>query len=179
MWWARLLNVLAAQLGEGTPVSTNSYESIASVLVGSGGQSTVTFSSIPSTYKHLQIRCLIGNPASVALTINSGSFARRHYMYGAGSGSPVAGSDTANDIFAGADNALIRAANIVDILDYANTNKTKTYRILGGADFNGSGTLIMFSALDLSTAAINTITLTSTSGNFREHSSFALYGIKG
>ena len=32
------------------------YESIASTTVGSGGVSTITFSSIPDTYKHLQIR---------------------------------------------------------------------------------------------------------------------------
>ena len=38
--------------------STNSYESIQTVTVGSGGQSTISFTSIPSTYKHLQIRML-------------------------------------------------------------------------------------------------------------------------
>ena len=32
------------------------YESIATVTVGAGGSSSVTFSSIPSTYTHLQIR---------------------------------------------------------------------------------------------------------------------------
>ena len=35
---------------------TNSYESIATVTVGSGGSSSLTFSSIPATYTHLQIR---------------------------------------------------------------------------------------------------------------------------
>ncbi len=32
------------------------YESIATTTVGAGGTSTITFSSIPSTYTHLQIR---------------------------------------------------------------------------------------------------------------------------
>ena len=38
-----------------TPV-LNSYESIATVTVGAGGTSTITFSSIPTGYTHLQIR---------------------------------------------------------------------------------------------------------------------------
>ena len=33
-----------------------SYESIATTTVGSGGASSITFSSIPATYAHLQIR---------------------------------------------------------------------------------------------------------------------------
>jgi hypothetical protein len=38
---------------------TTSYESIETVTVGSGGSATVlTFSSIPATYTHLQIRVL-------------------------------------------------------------------------------------------------------------------------
>ncbi len=37
-------------------VADNSYESIATVNVGSSGSSFVEFTSIPSTYKHLQIR---------------------------------------------------------------------------------------------------------------------------
>ncbi len=36
--------------------SLSDYDSIASVLVGAGGQSAVEFTSIPNTYKHLQIR---------------------------------------------------------------------------------------------------------------------------
>ena len=36
----------------------SSYESIQTITVGSGGASTIVFSSIPSTYAHLQIRAL-------------------------------------------------------------------------------------------------------------------------
>jgi hypothetical protein len=173
-----ILGIMASQISGKLWAPAGAYDALASVTVPSGGVASVTFAGIPSTYKHLQIRTLNGNPSTVSLTINSGSFARRHYLYGSGSGSGVAGSDTGNDILAGSDNALIRAANIIDILDYTNTNKTKTYRVLGGVDTNGGGTLIMFSALDLSTTAINTITLTSATGVFREYSSFALYGVK-
>ena len=37
------------------------YDSIATVVVGSGGASSITFSSVPSTYKHLQIRFIARN----------------------------------------------------------------------------------------------------------------------
>jgi hypothetical protein len=37
---------------------TTSYESIAVSTVGSGGASSVSFTSIPGTYSHLQIRYL-------------------------------------------------------------------------------------------------------------------------
>ena len=35
------------------------FQPIATVAVGSGGTSTITFSSIPNTYAHLQILSLI------------------------------------------------------------------------------------------------------------------------
>jgi hypothetical protein len=34
------------------------YQSIETVTVGSGGQATITFASIPATFKHLQIRAI-------------------------------------------------------------------------------------------------------------------------
>ena len=44
----------------GNPViMPGSYESIATVTVGSGGAASVEFTSIPSTYTHLQIRAIV------------------------------------------------------------------------------------------------------------------------
>lgn len=154
------------------------------MATGTGSSGVITFSSIPQNYKHLQLRCVMGTTGgtATALTINSGSFARRHYLYSSGGGvSPIAGADTGNDLFVSANTAtypLITAINIFDILDYTNTNKTKTYRNLSGSDFNGSGDVFIWSGLDLSTTAINTITLT-TGSNFSTTTQIALYGIKG
>ena len=53
-----MLNNIAAITNSGAPPEVGDYESIQTVLVGSGGQATITFTSIPSTYKHLQIRML-------------------------------------------------------------------------------------------------------------------------
>jgi hypothetical protein len=67
---------------------------------------------------------------------------------------------------------------VIDILDYADTNKFKTVRSLGGSDANGNGSLIYQSSLWRSTSAITSIKLETGSGNYNQHSSFALYGVK-
>ena len=69
--------------------------------------------------------------------------------------------------------------NVIDILDYANTNKYKTLRVLTGIDVNGSGGYVQLSSgLWQSSSAITSITLTN-STNYTTATQFALYGIKG
>lgn len=168
------------------------FVSIETVTVGSGGSATVTFSSIPSTYKHLQVRCIsrdtsaTNDISAMKLTINSdtSSTYTRHILYGDGSSAASAYNSTTGFsytglIVQGGSTASIFAANVVDILDYANTNKYKTVRTLSGADRNGSGQVASVSNLWQSTSAITTLSFTATSGNIAQYSSFALYGIKG
>ena len=168
---------------------SGSYESIATTTVGSGGQATITFSSIPSTYKHLQLRCLARGStgtldAQSVMRLNSDSATNYSYhrIYGDG----TAGSDGAANqthgmagINAGASSlANTFAVAVVDIFDYANTDKYKTVRVLTGYDQNGSGAVYLWSNSWRSTSAVSSITIT-TSANFSQYSSFALYGIKG
>jgi hypothetical protein len=68
--------------------------------------------------------------------------------------------------------------SIVDILDYANTNKAKTVRLLYGYDENGSGEVGLRSNLWTNTSAITSIVITADSSTFAQYSSFALYGVK-
>jgi hypothetical protein len=68
---------------------------------------------------------------------------------------------------------------VIDILDYANTNKYKTGRTLAGRDNNGSGVIEFTSMSWRNTAAITSINLYLTTGNVPQYSSFALYGIRG
>ena len=75
--------------------------------------------------------------------------------------------------------ASVMSAHLIDILDYANTNKNKVYRTLGGFDANSSGEQGLFSGLWMSTLAITTIDLIAGAGNWTTDSRFALYGIKG
>lgn len=167
-------------------VSKGSYESIATVTVGSGGISSISFNSIPSTYTHLQIRALTGtNPAGyntgVRFNSDTGSNYYGHYLYGSGSaaGGGSLGSQTFASIsFSGMTNTQFSAA-VVDILDYKNTNKKKTIRSFNGRDDNGSGDVYLMSGSWNSTSAITDITIVAPSATFIQYSSFALYGIKG
>lgn len=169
----------------GNPVILpGSYESIQTVTVGAGGQSTITFSSIPSTYKHLQIRGIArGTDSSLRalfLSINSTvNVVRSHYLYGDGA-TASAGSQTANQVGWGLGSGQLASAfsvAVIDILDYANTNKNKVTRSLAANDLNGSGNIALFSELFDTTVAINAVNLTLEVGNFAQYSSFALYGI--
>ena len=175
--------------GSASSAIPNSYESIATTTVGSGGSSTITFSSIPSTYTHLQIRALsLSASGTPEITINfnndtGGSNYSQHALYGTGSsvGAYAATSQTFMITWQGAGGSTSNpGTNIIDILDYKNTNKYTTMRSFTGRDNNGSGTVSLNSGVWLNNAAITTITLkTQTAVNFAEYSSFALYGIKG
>jgi hypothetical protein len=164
-------------------IFAGSYESIQTVTVGSGGTSTLTFSSIPSTYTHLQVRSLAKNSTTtnVWMRINSDTGANyaTHYLNGDGSSASASNYINQGDgIFYGYNTGLQSSTAVLDLLDYANTNKFKTTRSLTGFDANGSGQLYLWSGLWRSTAAVNSLTIYSQGGTFTEYSSFALYGIK-
>jgi hypothetical protein len=179
-----LIGIIASS---GGVTSTNSYESIATTNVGSGGTSTITFSSIPATYQHLQLRYI--NATSTVyqnlvfrLNSDSGSNYAWHRILGTGStvtADSVSPSTTSMDIGRSGNTSTAFAAGVFDLLDYANTNKYKTCRSLYGTDGNGAGAVFFASGLWMNTAAVTTITITSAAGNFVQYSSFALYGIKG
>ena len=172
-----MLNIIAGTLSVGVTPSTTSYESIATVSVGSGGSSSIAFSSIPSTYTHLQLRIFFKNPVLINMTLNSTNATKGHYIYADGSIVAAGGSGT-NYIATSSSSQF--GSGVVDIIDYTNTNKLVTVRTLAGYDNNGSGELSFNSELyNLSSTAVNAITLTPQSGVFAEYSQFALYGIKG
>ena len=183
-----ILGILASS----RPALSSSYESIATSIVGSGGSSSISFTSIPSTYQHLQIRFIartnraaVGDYIECNLNSDTSSAYSWHAVGGDGS-SPFAyggANQTYLDIERIAGNnatAGVFGAGIIDILDYQNTNKYKTTRSLSAFDNNGSAELHFMSGNWRSTNAISTITLAPGVGSlFNEYSSFALYGIKG
>ena len=92
-----MLNTIFGSLSSGVAASTTSYESIATVTVGSGGAANVEFTSIPSTYAHLQVRAIFRNANATDTTfmrINSdtGSNYAWHTLRGNGSAVTAAGS---------------------------------------------------------------------------------------
>ena len=171
--------------------STTAYESIQTVTVGSGGTASISFTSIPATYTHLQIRGigrLTGAYSFEEYAINFNSDTNSnyayHYLQGSGSvtigsgGSSTGGGKSGSWLAGTSVTASVFGGAIFDILDYANTNKYKTIKMLGGMDANGSGYGGIASSLWMNTNAITTVTLGSVS-NFAQYSQFALYGIKG
>jgi hypothetical protein len=191
-----MLNNLAALLDQGVAPSTTSYESIATVSVGSGGQATVDFTSIPSTYKHLQIRALCRSATAFTNdgilmrvgtggTLDTTSTLWGHFLKGDGA-SATAGSRSSTNIemiqSSGATStAGVFGVAVIDLLDYQNTNKNKTFRSLTGVDQNGStGEIrLMSGSYGANTNAIDTIRFYSPFANISQYSQFALYGIKG
>jgi hypothetical protein len=184
-----MLNNIAAILDAGVAASTNSYESIMTVSVGSGGSSQIDFTSISATYKHLQIRAIArGNGAAGNWSItfngdtNNSNYYSRHLLYGDGSTAAAISNQTLTGITGGSvapSTTSMVAANIIDLLDYSNTNKNKTLRVLAGYDTNGAGVVLLGSGLWMNTNAISSIAITPFSGTFTQYTQFALYGIKG
>jgi hypothetical protein len=181
--------ILGAVASSRLTAAATSYESIATTTVGSN-VSEVTFSSIPSTYTHLQFRLIVRTNRNTAedsfrLTINDDtntSNYRAHVIYGDGS-SAVAGAITGvgwAGYYPTNSSSSTFGAGVMDFLDYTNTNKAKTMRHFGGYDANGSGYISFSSSLWTSTAAITKIKFTfDSSSSFTQYSQLALYGIKG
>jgi hypothetical protein len=181
-----MLNNIASMLGAGGGVATD-YESIATIN-GNGSTATITFSSIPSTYSHLQVRVMArvaagGEDLSVRFNGDTGANYSRHRLTGSGTAAAAAGNASVNQITtlgsAGMPTtANIYAVTIIDVLDYANTNKYKTARMLSGQDSNGSGGVDFTSGAWFNTAAVSSLTIYANASNFPTAASFALYGIK-
>jgi len=186
-----ILGILASSISGS--LNASSYESIATYTVGAGGQSTITFSSIPNTYKHLQVRAMHrattgAGDGTVYMQFNSDTGANYswHRMYGYGSSVGADASVSTTSIAAGQSMGATPSLQgfpvmINDILDYTNTSKYKTVRSLAGTDLNGdaSGAVFFNSGNWRSTSAITSITITTNQTAFAQYSSFALYGIKG
>lgn len=177
------------ELGDYVPIATAN---------GTGSASSVTFSNIPQTYQHLQLRVTartsVANTTDTMYIYNyngstSSTNSAVHFLYG-NSGSALANNATGNFSsivgYVTGNNALANAYGVVvtDFLDYSNTNKNKTIRSMWGWDDNGNTSQDTYigiaSALPvaLGTGAITQMTIVF-NGNITTASSFALYGIKG
>lgn len=192
-----ILGVVASSIsGHLTPPYLTDYYSIQTITVDSGGASSITFSSIPSTYTHLQIRALVRTDRAtysndgINITFNSDTGANYSYheLTGDGGNASANYATSANYIFlqglAGSASSNVFGETVIDILDYTNTNKNTTVRGLSGFDNNSgagnqNGYISQGSGAWYSTPAVTSITIDQRSGsNFQQYSTFELYGIK-
>lgn len=162
----------------------SSYESIATVTA-SGSTTTITFSSIPSGFKHLQVRGMgyDGGGYNIIMRFNgdTGNNYAYHRLYADGGTVYAFGqaSQASLDMlgFAGYSNYM--TAMVIDLLDYNSTTKNKTVRALVGFDENNTGGRIWVnSGLWINTSAVTSLSIINNGTNFSTSTTFALYGIK-
>ena len=189
-----LQNFTLGTFAQGAAGGGGAFESIASAS-GTGSSSSITFSSIPSTYQHLQLRWLWRTTATgvyqgcgVRLNGDSGTNYATHRIFADGAAVYVQGSvsqsSAGGPLVVPAASALADSfgVGILDIHDYASTTKNKTFRFFSGWDLNDTnGGVIVSSSLWLNTNAVNslTVTMANAAHNISSTSRFALYGIKG
>lgn len=172
-----------------------SFESIASA-VGNDSSLTITFSSIPSTYQHLQIRisAVKTTTTSEELRLRFNGDTATNYSWHNFSGynttvSARAGTSqtyiqVSSNVGSNADmSTTAPSIAIVDIHDYASTTKNKAVKSFGGVDQNitTNSDINLNSGLWRSTSAINSITIfmPNNGANFKTTTTISLYGIRG
>ena len=164
---------------------TGAYDALATVTVGGTNVSTIDFVGIPTGYKHLQLRynqrTNTGGVINTTMTFNGDTAANYswHGLYGDGTSALALGAASSSNVFTGvaSSTATTFSVGVIDILDYANTNKFKTVRTLCGADWNGSGYSVMYSGNWRSTNAVTSISFAFANAA-TQYTTYALFGVK-
>jgi hypothetical protein len=152
----------------------------------------VDFTSIPSTFRHLQVRMTARSSGTgtdvLDIRFNGITTAAYNYhnLYGDGSTVSSNGNSTAQtsmEIFPAAMPAVGAAAGmfgaaVIDVLDYGQTTKNKTIRALSGHEAAGQGKKVSLnSGFWNNTAAVNQVSFLLIGGrSFVAGSRFSLYG---
>ena len=184
---------VTATNANGTSVASSASNSVTPVLPGNfyliqqlspSAVSTVTFSSIPATYKSLQVRFnLVTTSATFGeIQFNSDTSTANyamHYLSGQGStataGGTASGTNGYIKMFQNNTVTTYPAVGIIDVVDYANANKNKTVKTLVGANNNTTGSIEIDSGVWLSTSAITSLTLLVGAGTYT--GTISLYGV--
>ena len=157
----------------------NTYEAIATTTLGSAA-SSVTFSSISGSYTDL---VLIATPiysttAASYLYLNNdtaGNYSAT-WVYGTGSAAGSYRVSNTTFIMNYFNNGSSDTPNqIINLQNYSNTTTYKTVLIRNNNAAQGTDAAV---GLWRNTAAISTITIQTTTGNYSTGSTFSLYGIK-
>lgn len=167
----------------------NTYVAIQTVAVGATSQASIDFTSIPATYTDLIVLCSLRNAtASTAqsgwVKFNGSSTGYSHRYLGADGASASSANDAAaTRIYigqvAGANATASTFANVlIYISNYASANYKSVY-VDGAQETNATTAYATLTAgLWSNTAAITSISLETTAGNYTQYSTATLYGIK-
>ena len=185
-----IIGTIASSYRSATVGDTGSMFPLSSIILASN-QSSIEFTNIPQTFKHLQVRGIARSArsglaqAGVRMQVNgdTGSNYAFHINYGTGTGTGSEGypNEVAyylGEMPAATANSLIFSPFVIDVLDYTNTNKFTTIKVMAGNDRNGAGQVTFASGLWRNTNAITSIRIFESASNMVANSSVALYGIK-
>lgn len=158
------------------------FESIASVYMTSSTSTAVTFSNIPQTYRHLQIRTFHATRQSSTngygtISMNGSPSGVRNLLFTGGSNTVTSYKDASTGAITESLNDVYHGSSVIDLLDYTNTNKRRTFRVFSGVDLNGNGSLGFNSLILDSQSAVTSVTVTPNE-TFQPYSRVSLYGIK-
>lgn len=162
----------------------NTFFKIASATVGSGGASSINFSSIPQTYTDLVIKISARHSSAVNwsyVNFNSTSttYTKQNII---GTGSAVgAERNTNNEIFVTENSSFtsnVFANSEIYIPNYTSST-TKSFSVDSVTENNASTSYQSITAVSWNgTAAITSVTIYPISGNYDQYSTAILYGIK-
>jgi hypothetical protein len=160
------------------------YTLISSATVGSGGASTIDFTSIPQTYTDLVLKLsgrTNGSGSVVNLSFNSSTtgFTNR-YLQGGGSGSITQGANLTRfslSINESSETASLFGNGEIYIPNYTGSTN-KSYFTDTASDNNATSAYsFLIAGLWSNSAAITSISLSPNSGSFIQYSTAYLYGI--
>lgn len=165
----------------------NTFELISSTTVGSGGVSSIDFTSIPATFTDLVLHTSIrqsnaSNFSTLQLTINSSTSTFTNKILEADTaGSPSSGTSPAR--YVGYINASTSTANTFGVAtiylpNYAGSTN-KSYSIEYASEINATSDYLgMVAGLWATNSVITAISLVPSTGTILQHSTAYLYGVK-
>lgn len=147
-------------------------------LTASGSATTLDFTSIPSTYKHLRV---IGNVRNTSGTGHPSMLAQvngdtgTNYSYGYISNGSVGQNNAQTTLLLPSVSNANGGAFDIFFTDYTSTSKYKNAISDGGDDTYTDNEISWWR----NTAAINRLTFSNGSGNLASSSVISIYGLKG
>ena len=158
---------------------TPTYTPLANVTLGST-TSSVTFSSIPATYRDLVVVInggITSGAEAMSMRFNGDSGSNYHYVLANGNGSTAGAFTVSPTIFARLGSIYTGSNSFVaSVMDYSATDKHKTVLARGNSSANA---VFMVASRWANAAAITYMILSPDTGSatFTAGSTFALYGI--
>jgi hypothetical protein len=156
---------------------TPTYKALATVTLGSSA-SSVTFSSIPATYRDLVIVVAGTNSTSSGLYLrlngDTGANYTAVYAYGTGSSVVSATNIVINGLYVGNFTNAGQSVSTNHLMDYSATDKHKT---MLGRGSDPSNFVIMQATRWANTTAVTSVQVLPASGTMSTGMTISMYGI--